>query len=210
MPICLKYHPQTTPQQQSAIIDQGAFPPNSISNIYPTKMRFFSFSFLDLYDNSMARIQFCRRWQWATSNGHEFLRRRGDDILFWHATTHLSLQLFNLQNCSACKSSTIPRTPFPWEEAPLKMSKWQGWLRRTDLCLSILVETDLRQIFSGDRFETDFRHSALLRGQISLLCSTLNSSGKFITIACKPYVWGFILWWSSITEFVYFWNRSKC
>ena len=41
MPICLKYHPQTTPQQQSAIIDQGAFPPNSISNIYPTKMRFF-------------------------------------------------------------------------------------------------------------------------------------------------------------------------
>ena len=40
------------------------------------------------------------------------------------------------------------------------------------------METDLRQIFSGDRFETDFRHSALLRGQISLLGSTLNSSGS--------------------------------
>ena len=86
------------------------------------------------------------------------------------------------------------------ERRPLKMSKWQAWLCRTDLCLPILVETDSRQIFSRDRFETDFGHSPLLRGQISLLRSTSGwGPSPFTTIAFKPCIWA-----------VTFWNTSKC
>ena len=99
-------------------------------------------------------------WQWATSNGHGFLRRRGDDILRRHATS--------LSNYSICKIALLanlqlfqppPRTPFPWEEVTkdVKMTRLGpgNWPLPFNL--------------GGDRSETDFQHSGFC-WEVKLVC----------------------------------------
>ena len=192
MPICLKYHPQTTLQVRVFQILYPILPKTSFFGGKSFLKTLWLWFVWQLHDTSSFAA--CL-WQWATSNGQGFLKRWGDEIFCRHATN-----LTSPSNYSICKIARLANLQLfqglhSHERRPLKMSKWQAWLQRKDLCLPILVETDLRQIFSRDRSEKDFGHSALLRGQISLLRSTSGwGPSPFTTIAFKPCVWAVTFW----------------
>lgn len=124
----------------------------------------------------------CRLWQWATSDGHEFLRRRGDDILWWHATNPPLPPIIQFAKLLGLQIFNYSKDSIPMRGAATKDVKMTRLLRRTDLCLSILVATDLRRIF------------VILRccWEVKLVCcvcwAQLWIRRGFVTVDCKPYV----------------------
>ena len=164
MPICLKYHPQL-PHHRSCTVGgcttSAESHHGSRSAVHKIQVQHHPEIYLWFVWQLHAASSFgASLWQWATSNGHGFLRRRGDDILRRHATS--------LSNYSTCKIALLanlqlfqppPRTPFPWEEVTkdVKMTRLGpgNWPLPFNL--------------GGDRSETDFQHSGFC-WEVKLVC----------------------------------------